>query len=469
MDSLRRLASQFTFLFIPALSACSSGDETPLVNIETGDDNGEQGTGGDDDGGAEDPSGTSGGDDSTGGDGSTGGPEYRNLALGAVDTPLCDAAVAAYDAMLVESTSETPDPMTLLELYQSTGSVETSLQSYIRALDEAFDIDNANDSTSAADELIVSTLSNAGITEPFPEAFATVDATLIAHFNAGLRGFINAVDEAQPDASRDSIELYAQWHEAYCIWTGIIKPSATIADVIGTANGEPESIISDIEGWFELGNEAIEGPEVSWASDEFGMGPAKQVIEKSTFRMFDRLVVDLANQIQTAAVNEDPSAIPLMRRALGLMKGVRDRFSTYEDGYTTITEILAGDDATLVTPDDVNRAFSIVWAKRTRRYTEPTEEILVPQTAGGLTNAWEGRTYAKTILPRMADADPEFDMAAHLALWDLLVAAVDTGGESDDLMTASIAITADICEYHAWLEIADPDDPATCNNEDYIP
>lgn len=447
-------------LTLAAVPAC--GDDAPATSGTTGDETSSTST----DASSSTTTGTTTGqtDDSTGSssgleDGSSSGepgesssgdePETttggdERPALGQTSNVLCEATLVGVDAIIEENGLGAPDPMVIEEAYLGPDGTGAALQQYVQTYGGL--LGRVEDGVLIDDAFIL-----AALTDGSPEALIDVETRIYAVMTEAYRYQVNEVSNALPDANRPPQLLYAQWDDAYCYWNGLLRLHAQAADALGVdvTGDRLRTIEEDIDYGFEWGHANIEGPDAPWAIDEYAVPAAKQIVEKSLFRIYDRLILDLAT---TAASDDDPRAA---RRALGLFDTVEHRFA----GRNTPGIAIVRAELDTLTPANIDVAaieheMDITWIKRTRRYTDAPVVDDTIGTAGGFKSATEGRTYAKIALPRMVENLQDFDGVAHLAAWDALIEAT----EADDataVMDAAMQLTDENCAYHTALGLPD--------------
>src|SRR5690606_28514244 len=102
----------------------------------------------------------------------------------------------------------------------------------------------------------------------------------IRHENSGVLG-------TPPDPNNEPALLYARWVDASRHWDAGLRPLGQIVDRIRLPG---ECIEADIDAGFQRGHDGIEG-EQPWAIDAWEVGPAKQIVEKTTYALAHRLVM----------------------------------------------------------------------------------------------------------------------------------------------------------------------------------
>ncbi|HLT38890.1 MAG TPA: hypothetical protein VK034_21530, partial [Enhygromyxa sp.] len=264
-----------------------------------------------------------------------------------------------------------------------------------------------------------------------------------------IRHEISDVAATLPNPANDPALLYARWDDAYCYWDAALRPLGQAADDIGLPG---DSIEADIDGGFLRGHDGIEG-EQPWAIDPWEVGPAKQIVEKSTYAVAHRLVM----QWSADAANEaDPDTAELhAHQAYGAFQLIEDRIATKNTpAIATIEAALLGDPAD-IDAEQILTDMNIAFAKRTRKYNDwalPDKDNVMG-TPEGATGANEGSTYSKLIEPFMLDLDG-FDRDAYRQAWaDWITAIVDDDVAAAE--TASAVLVDWNCQFQAALGIAE--------------
>lgn len=395
-----------------------------------------------------DPSTTDGTGETDGGTdgGSSGGETTGGAAkpdLGATPNVLCEASMVLFQTIIDENGEATPDATVIREAYLGTDDSGTALQDFVR-LYGAW-LGRVENAVLLDDQAILTALEDT----PTAEELIDVETTIYQVVSGLIRERTGDVSAALPDVDRDPAILYAEWDDAYCYWDAVVRPLAQEADAEGidTYLGSEE----EIDAGFVRGHDGIEG-EQPWAPDELEVPPAKQMVEKSTFRMWDRLIDKYA---AAAEAGDDALAA---RRALGYFRVIEDRFSGKNTcGAEVIETMLTGDPAGIVAAD-IEDELNITWAKRTRRYTSHAIDDETVGTAEGYKGGIEGRTYVKTMVYEMG-----INVDDHMMVWD----DWSTSILDDDFVaaqTASTSLTNAVCAYHTALGLPDctTDDVGPC-------
>lgn len=439
----------------------------PLTGGGCGDDLSEDGTAADDSTSAgttsdepatsTDPATTTTADpDSSGDDGetdadtdepTTDGTGGTDRELGQTPNVLCEGAVLDFQIIVDENASGAADLTTITEAYVGAEGEGSALQQFVQTYGGL--LGRVEAGVLVDDAAILDALASGTDAD-----LIDVETRVLLLVSKAIRARIADVAGALPDADRDPSLLYAEWDDAYCYFDGIVRAHAEAADALGL---ELEATADDIQSGFEWGHGGIESDKASFAIDEWSVPAAKQVVEKSLFRVYDRLIIDLATRAQ---MEDDPL---LARRALGLFQILEDRLQGRNTPGINIIEADLSGQPMNIEPSSIRRELDVAWIKRTRRYTSGALDDGTVGTPIGFTGANEGRTYAKVVIPSMTAALDGFDGEAYLDLWDQWIDAV----EADDFeaaQAASDALTAPNCEMQAILGIAEctsgDDEPA---------
>lgn len=238
----------------------------------------------------------------------------------------------------------------------------------------------------------------------------------------------SAIGAATADAAQDHQRLEDAWAE----WVGL---SAIALDADGGAT-------TTINAAFDEASVFVQSAEAG-ANPYWRTGASKQVIEKTTYRVFHRAILKWADE---ALINDDDDARDLAWYAY---EAIRDRVvdenptkSKNSLGDTLIEAMLTGPTGDIDT-DVLERELNIAFAKRTLKYTRnalPEYEGNIGTPAGSVT-ATEGRTYWGLIAPYTGE-----DEATLWAAWGLYIDAV----RANDVTTATEAsaiIETAVCDY----------------------
>lgn len=365
-----------------------------------------------------------GGDQPTGDEptaGETGEPaDLNDRELGAGASELCRgamthaadlaAAVAAGDAAAA-----------------TAAYVGTDLQTLVVAIDGA---------EGTADAAIAAALAIGDATE-LAGAEARVHVALIAH----LRASMTSVEEGTDDH-------YAAWDEAHCVWDGALRPLGVAADAVAWTDID-ESIVADIDAGFVDGHNGIQGEPPNASGDDWRLPPAKQRVEKSIYRAVQRVIVELAS---IAREKSDPVSA---RRALELFISIESRLQDRNTpGIQQVRDILGGDPAA-IDPQVVLTELDIAFAKRTRTYATSAIDNNELGAPSGYKGAVEGATYARLVVPGMADKVSGFDAKMYVGAWDRYADLVREGTALEELNAISMYLAMTTCAYQTALGVAE--------------
>ena len=240
------------------------------------------------------------------------------------------------------------------------------------------------------------------------------------------------------------------WAAARCVWAqdlrhlGLALQTRSLELSSETARDDTGAV-EVIDAAFTVGNVAVTADPV----DERNLLPARQVVEKTWYRVVHRELADAATR---ARDGKDPIAA---RRALGLFDMLRDRLADKNSpGVAIVTAALTGDPAA-IDPAAILREIDVALAKRTRKYCSDALDAKLLGTPLGTASAQEGATYARVLLPGMRArlADQKFDAEAHMANWSAFVEAVDVGVDADEIKRLSDDLVHWNCAYQQALGV----------------
>ncbi|MFO7563532.1 MAG: hypothetical protein R6X02_12875 [Enhygromyxa sp.] len=410
-----------------ALGACT--DDGPAS------DKGDETESGDGDGEGDDATGDGDGDEAESGDGDGDPGDGDGDKPGLGDTPnvLCEAATVNLAAIVAENQSGSPDPLAVEAAY-----VDTGLQEFVQ-------LAGAVTGRIEAGVLLDDAAILASIDAGGPLDLIDVEWRVYLAMQQYIRHEIADVAAMVPDPANDPALLYGRWDAAYCYWDGALRPLAQIADGIGLPG---DSIEADIDAGFLRGHEGIEG-EQPWAIDPWELGPAKQIVEKSTFTVAHRLVMLWS---QDAASS---NSAELAHAAYGAFQMIEDRMAGRNTpAIATIEAALLGDPSA-IDPERILRDMNIAFAKRTRKYTDyalPEIGDLMGTPEGSI-GANEGSIYSKLIEPFMLELDG-FDHDGYRQAWADWIDAV----VNDDVAAGELAAAVLVdwnCQFQDALGIAE--------------
>lgn len=422
-----------TFVALVPLAACTDdggaddeiggetdeADETDETD-ESGTDETTDGTDDTTDDGTEEDTGTDTGEEKPG--------------LGDTPNVLCEAALANLDMIAAENASGSPDALTIEAAYLDTG-----LQEFVQYA-------GAITGRIEGGVLIDDAAILAAIADGSDLAMIDLEWQVYLAMHQFIRAEIADISETLPDPANDPALLYARWDAAWCYYDGAMRSMAQAADAYGLAG---DTIEADLDAAFEWGHDGIEG-EQPWAIDEWVVGPAKQQVEKTSFAMLHRLILEWA---EIAAADDDVAA---QRNAYAAFQLIEDRMEGKNTPGIEWVETELSGAPTDIDVAELTRQLNIAFVKRTRKYTD----LALPDvgglmgTAEGYKGAVEGATYSKLVEPFMLEALDGFDLDAYRDSWAAWIQAI-----ADDDVAAGESASAEVtdwnCQYQAALGIAE--------------
>jgi hypothetical protein len=416
-----------------ALGACTDDGPGHENTDEVGDGDGDQtGDGDGDQTGDSDGDQTGDGDGDQTGDGDGDGDSDKPK-LGDTPNVLCEAAIVNLDAIVAENSSANPDALAVEAAYVGTG-----LQEFVQLAGAV--TGRIEDGVLIDDAAILASLDAGG-----PLDLIDVEWRIYMAMHQYIRHEITDVAAMLPNPANHPSLLYARWDAAYCYWDGALRPLAQIADGIGLPG---DTIEADIDQGFSSGHNGIEG-EQPWAIDPWELGPAKQIVEKSTFTFAHRLVM------QWSADAAASNSVALARAAYGAFQLIEDRMKGRNTPAIATIEAALLDDPSAIDPDQILKDMNIAFAKRTRKYADyalPDVGDLMG-TAEGATGVNEGSIYSKLVEPFMLEL-PGFDHDAYRQAWADWIDAV----VNDDAVAGEVASAVLVewnCKFQDALGIAE--------------
>ncbi len=381
------------------------------------------------------------------GDAGTGGDDAKP-ELGDTPLPECEGFVFALQQLESELVLPTPSAEFVRTQYVGTGIAgdeetpqgnATPLQRFVRAADA--ELGRVEDGVLIDDAAILADI-EAGDPVALTDALWRIRTVV----SLQVRARLFAVAEAQPEVDRDPALLYALWDEGYCLWDGALRPLAAQADALPDAPAYDGSWEDDMAAAFVDGHAGIESEEASYAVDPWVVKPEKQIAEKSTFALAERLAVSFARAARDGGDARQAAA------ARGAVRILEDRLlGRNTPAIASLDEMLTGDPA-LIDPDVVQREIAIAFVKRARKYADEAVALGVTGTADGLKGCYEGIIYTHAVLPLWVKLVPGTDPGAILSTWD----AYKTAVTDDDIATAnarSQELVAGNCALQAALGI----------------
>ncbi|PRP95168.1 hypothetical protein [Enhygromyxa salina] len=239
-------------------------------------------------------------------------------------------------------------------------------------------------------------------------------------------------------------EAVAAWDEAYCIWTGALRPLAARADALpGNAAGR-EPWETSIAAAFAAGHEQLVGP--TELADATAVKAAKQQIEKGMYAVAYQLIITQAASRSAAGASE----------ALGLIDALEDRLADRNGpGLARMRRMLNGP-TEQIDAKQIERDLAVAFAKRARKYCDKAVVSAELGTSQAVAETWEGVIYTRVILSSMADAltSTGFDAAAHAVDWEDYLEAVETG-DAELAAEISVRLVEWNCAYQRHLGVAE--------------
>ncbi len=389
-------------------------------------------------------------DDSDAGDEASDASEEPELG----DTPLpsCESAMFSFEQLAAEIALPEPELDYVIELYRGAPPElsGTALQHWVREVGAR--LGRVEAGVLIDDTAIETALDLAESETGEPRKLALLDVLGVVRNVAllDIRGRLTEVADVLPDPERDPSLLHAEWDQAWCVWSGVLAPLAREVDGPGAEAWE-----STIVGGFETGYAGIIGPEQVWAADEFATKPAKQIIEKGSFGVASRGLVERAGQARDGA---DRLAA---REAAGMFALIEDRMLGRNTPAIELIQTMLAGPPEAIDPEVIERELAIAFVKRARKYCD--EAVLADSlgSAEAAKGVEEGVVYTRILLPEMTEllAADGFDGDAYLQTWADYRAAV----LADDPAAATVAseeLVSWNCAMQAALAIATCTDSA---------
>lgn len=338
------------------------------------------------------------------------------------DDPRCGAAVVYLNAVRGAT-----DIAALRSAYQ-----KTALQTLVQTSDAA---------TKREDDATITTL----LAGSEPTSVVAVQYAIHGALAQWMRQNLKLAAEDKDRGKRGEA-----WAAARCVWAqdlrhlGLALQIRSNALTTDTARDDT-TVVDVIDAAFTVGNVAVTAEPV----DERNLLPARQVVEKSWYRIVHR---ELGEAATRAHADNDPIAA---RRALGLFDMLRDRLHDKNTpGIAVVSAILTSDPAS-IDATAVLREIDVALAKRTRKYCSEPLDAKQLGTPAGSASAQEGATYARVLLPGMRSllAAQKFDAEAHMANWSAFVEAVDVGVDTDEIKRLSEDLVHWNCAHQQALGI----------------
>jgi len=286
---------------------------------------------------------------------------------------------------------------------------------------------------------------DAAITASLAIGDATELAAVEGRLHAALIGHLLSQLAAVKGGTMDH---YASWDEAHCIWDVAVRPIAVEADAV-TWTSIDETIAADIDAGFAAGHDGLQGEPPATSADDWQVPPNKQRVEKSIYRAIQRVLVENATR---ARDDGDPARA---RYALELFASVENRLAGRNTpGIEQVRTILGGDPA-MIDPAAVLLELEIAFAKRTRTYSSGAIDDNALGVPTGYEGAVEGGVYAKLLAPGLLDKVAGFELNGYLAAWDRYAELVRGGTELEELNAISKYLVDTICAYQTALGVSE--------------
>lgn len=384
--------------------------------------------------------------DETGESGETDGEEP---ALGDTPLPSCESAMFSFEQLAAEIALPEPDVDYVIELYrgqdldlsgESPTPGGTALQRWVREVGAR--LGRVEAGILSDDAAIEAALDLAASQTGEARKLALLDVLDVLRSVALLdvRSRLASVADTLPDPKRDPSLLHAEWDTAWCVWDGVLGPVAREVD--GAGDEAWEARIVDA---FTLGSAGIIGPDQPWAPDEFETKPSKQIIEKGSFALVTRALVNHAK-----AAHDDGDVLAA-REALGLFALIEDRIRDRNTPAIALIEAMLSGPTDAIDAEAIRLELAIAYVKRARKYCD---EALLADALGSAESAKgveEGDIYTRIILPDMEAllAEQGFVGSDYLDAWADYRTAVLT-----DDAAAAIEASEQLIEWNCAMQTA---------------
>jgi hypothetical protein len=384
--------------------------------------------------------------------GETGDTGEDEPALGDTPLPGCEAAMFSFEQVAAEIALPEPDVEYIIELYrgddldlsgESPTPGGTALQRWVREVGARLGrveagvlVDDA-----AIEAALDLALSETG--EARKLALLDVLGAMRTVALLDVRSRLAAVADVLPDPKRDPSLLHAEWDQSWCVWDGVIGPVAREVDAVGGEGWELR--ISDA---FETGSAGLIGPEQPWAPDEFATKPSKQIIEKGSFGVAARALVNHA-----AAAHDGADALEA-REAEWAFALIEDRIRDRNTPAIELIETMLAGPTDAIDVAVIRREIAIAFVKRARKYCDEALLSDALGTAEAAKGVEEGDIYTRIILPDMQAllAEQGFVGSDYLETWAAYRDAV-LGEDAAAAQAASEALIEWNCAMQAALGI----------------
>lgn len=385
--------------------------------------------------------------------GETGDTGEDEPALGDTPLPSCEAAMFSFEQITAEVALPEPDVDYILELYrgdeldlsgESPTPGGTALQRWVREVGARLGRVEAGVLTddAAIEAALALAMSETG--EARKLALLDVIGVMRGVALLDVRARLAAVADVLPDPQRDPSLLHEEWDQAWCVWDGVLGPVAREVDVVGSEGWEPRIVDA-----FTIGYEGIIGPEQPWAPDELATKPSKQIIEKSSFGVAARALVNHASAAR------DGGDVLEAREAAWLFALIEDRIRERNTPAIELIETMLAGPTDAIDAAVIERELAIAFVKRARKYCDEALLSDALGTAEAAKGVEEGDIYTRIILPEMDEllAAQGFSGAEYLDTWAAYRDAV-LSEDVDAAVTASEQLVEWNCAMQAALGIA---------------
>lgn len=381
--------------------------------------------------------------------GETGDTQTDEPTLGDTPLPSCEAAMFSFEQIAAEAALPEPDVEYIMDLYrgddldlsgESPTPGGTALQRWVREVGAG--LGRVEAGVLLDDAAIEAAIDLAVLETGEARKLALLDVLGVIREVALLdvRSRLAAVADVLPDPNRDPSLPHAQWDQAWCVWEGVLGPVAREVDAAEGEGWEPRIVAA-----FELGYAGIIGPEQPWAPDEFATKPSKQIVEKSSFAVAARALV---NHATAARDNVDVLAA---REAAWAFALIEDRVRDRNTPAVELIQTMLSGPTDAIDVGMIRREISIAFVKRARKYCDEALLSDALGTAEAAKGVEEGDIYTRIILPDMDVllGAQGFVGSDYLDTW----AAYRDAVRSDD-PSAAAAASEELVEWNCAMQAA---------------
>lgn len=381
--------------------------------------------------------------------GETGETDDDEPVLGDTPLPSCESAMFSFEQLAAELELPEPDVDYIVQLYrgedldlsgESPLPGGTALQRWVREVGAR--LGRVEAGVLSDDAAIEAALDLAASQTGEARKLALLDVIAVLRNVALLdvRSRIAAVVDVVPDPLRDPALLHAEWDAAWCVWDGVLGPVAREVDDLGDEAWEARIVDA-----FTIGHAGISGPEQPWAADEFATKPSKQIVEKSSFAVAARALVNHATQAH------DAQDVLAAREAAGLFVLIEDRIRDRNTPAIELIETMLTGPTDAIDVEVIRHALAIAFVKRARKYCDEALLADALGSAESVKGVDEGDIYTRIILPDMNEhlAEQGFVASEYLATWATYRAAV-----RDDDAAAAITASEQLVEWNCAMQAA---------------